>query len=276
MVAGFKYGPALKIPVALPDPAQAVGIIAALVTRQDPHLQRIGHRCHDRRQDSGTLRDLLLRARAAPKRYRHGAGQQQQSDDGRVSQPKSRPAHRRRDGHFERDRNRRGRHRRYGLHNRRRQHFLGHFALSHQRFRAQARQRSARRQKPRRVLARWNVDADGMVRPVGLVVFAQPLTQTMRLHADNRIALLVEIGRTPQSLHRDVVFLDLFGGAFKIFSAHVGQHLRQVRGAAEYAGCQNAIQLMSFLPKVGCRLHGKRPRLVEGSIHVRGSDVQVR
>ena len=33
---------------------------------------------------------------------------------------------------------------------------------------------------------------------------------------------------------------------------------------------------LSFLPKVGCRLHGKRPRLVEGSIHVRGSDVQVR
>ena len=156
------------------------------------------------------------------------------------------------------------------------EHFLGHFALSHQRFRAQARQRSAGRQKPRRVLARWNVDADGMVRPVGLVVFAQPLAQTMRLYADDGIALLVEIGRTPQSLHRDVVFLDLFGGAFEVFGAHVGQHLRQVRGAVEYAGCQNAVQLMSFLPKVGCRLHGKRPRLVEGSIHVRGSDVQVR
>ena len=129
MVVGFKHGPALKIPVALPDPAQAVGIVAALVTRQDPHLQRVGHRGHDRRQDGGTLRDLLLRARAAPKRDRHGAGQQQQSDDGRVSHPKSRPAHRRRDGHFERDRNRRGRHRRYGLRNRRRRALPGSLRL---------------------------------------------------------------------------------------------------------------------------------------------------
>ena len=132
-------------------------------------------------------------------------------------------------------------------------------ALSHQRFGAQARQRSAGRQKPRRVLARWNVDADGMVRPVGLVVFAQPLAQTVGLYPNDGIALLVEIGRTPQGLHRDVVFLDLLGGAFKILGAHVGQHLRQIGRAVEYAGCQNAVQLMSFLPKIGCRLHDKRP-----------------
>ena len=99
-----------------------------------------------------------------------------------------------------------------------------------------------------------------MVRPVGLVVFAQPLAQAMGLHADDGIALLVEIGRTPEGLHRDVVFLDLLGGAFEIFGADVGQQLRQVRGAVENAGCQNAIQLMSFLPKIGCRLHGKRPQ----------------
>ena len=50
MIVGFKHAPALKIPVALPDPAQPVGIVAILVTRQNPHLERIGDRAHDGRR----------------------------------------------------------------------------------------------------------------------------------------------------------------------------------------------------------------------------------
>ena len=48
--------------------------------------------------------------------------------------------------------------------------------------------------------------------------------------------------------------------ALEIFGADVGQHLRQVGRAVEYAGRQDGLQLMSFLPKIGGRLHGQMPR----------------
>ena len=94
-----------------------------------------------------------------------------------------------------------------------------------------------------------------VVRPVGLVVFAQPLAQTVGLHPYDGIALLVEIGRPPERFHRDVVFLDLLGRAFEILGADVRQQLRQIGSAVEYAGCQDGIQFMSFLPKIGGCLH---------------------
>ena len=82
------------------------------------------------------------------------------------------------------------------------------------------------------------------------------LSLCVRLQAaNNGIASLVEIGRSPERFHRDVVFLDLSGGAFKVLRTNVSQHPRQIGGAGEYAGRQDGIQLMPFLPKVGGRLH---------------------
>ena len=58
MIVGFKNAPALEIPVALPDPAQAVRVVSVLVPGQNPHLKRIGNRAHDRRRRAGELRGL--------------------------------------------------------------------------------------------------------------------------------------------------------------------------------------------------------------------------
>ena len=44
MIVGFEHRPALKIPVALPNPAQAVRVVAVLAPRQDSDLRRIGDR----------------------------------------------------------------------------------------------------------------------------------------------------------------------------------------------------------------------------------------
>jgi len=96
------------------------------------------------------------------------------------------------------------------------------------------------------------------------------------LYPNDGIALLVEISRTSQGLHGDVIFLDLLAGTLKILRTHVSQQLREIGRTVEYAGCQDGFQLISFLPKIGGRLHDEIPRVVERSIHARGSDVQVR
>lgn len=107
------------------------------------------------------------------------------------------------------------RHRRFGLHLGRRERCEAKVALRHQGFRAQARQRGSNGQKARRVLAGRKVDADGMVRAIGLAIFAQAFAEPVGLHANDGIALLVEIGGAPERIHGDVIFLDLLGSAFE-------------------------------------------------------------
>ena len=62
-------------------------------------------------------------------------------------------------------------------------------------------------------------------------------------------------GGPPERFHGDVVFLDLLRRAFEILLADVRQQLRQIRSAIENAGCQYGFQFMSFLPKIGGRVH---------------------
>ena len=107
MVAGFKYAAALKIPVALPDPAQAVGVVAILAARQNPHLERVGRRGHHGRQGWPRLWRAFPPGAAPEGRRRGGADQQHHGDDGRVAQPVPSAGRHRRNHQLRRSRHRR-------------------------------------------------------------------------------------------------------------------------------------------------------------------------
>src|SRR5689334_9926328 len=102
-----------------------------------------------------------------------------------------------------------------------------------------------------------------MVRAFRLVVFAQPFTEMVGLHPHNGIALLIEVGRAAKSLYRDVIFLDLFTGAFEISGADIRQNVGEVWRPIENAGRQNGVQLILLMAKLRSRVHGQIPDVVE-------------
>jgi hypothetical protein len=71
------------------------------------------------------------------------------------------------------------------------------------------------------VLPGRDFDMDGVARAVPLVVLFQALAEPVGLHADDGIALLIELRRTAQCLHCNVVFLDFLSRTLKILRADV-------------------------------------------------------
>ena len=73
------------------------------------------------------------------------------------------------------------------------------------------------------ILSDRNDDAQGMIRALGFVVLAQPLSQAMNFDPRNRILSGVEALGAFEHLYRDVVLLDLVGFAREKFGAEVLQ-----------------------------------------------------
>src|SRR6266849_6093672 len=89
----------------------------------------------------------------------------------------------------------------------------------------------------------------------GLVIFLKAFAEPVRLNANDRVSLLIEVLRTAERFNRNVVLLDLAGRTFEVLGADVSQQLGETGCTAEYAGGQDRVQLGALALEIGCSLH---------------------
>lgn len=149
---------------------------------------------------------------------------------------------------------------------------LGFFRLSHlnngrsfgadarwnnRRFVADTRLNRALRDELRRVLTGRNIDSHLVSGALSFVEFPQAFPEPVGLYANDRIAPLVEIGRTAESFNGNVVFFDLFRRTFKIFFANVRQDVRKIRRAMEDARVEDRLEFVPLLFVTGRSRHDR-------------------
>src|SRR5580658_7129218 len=96
------------------------------------------------------------------------------------------------------------------------------------------------------VVAGGQTNMNSMLCPGASIIVFEPLSQCMSGNADNRVHLWVKRFGSPESVHRDAVFLDFVDGSFEIFFANKCQQSSRVVRPPEYAGRQDVVYFSPF------------------------------